>query len=239
MRATLSDVKKEAKGTKTFCFKTKKKINYYPGQFIYLTLLKFIKPDKRGVARQFTISQSDGDNKICITTRVREESSFKMTLDSLKTGDEVEVDGPSGTFIQDRKSPKRQIFLAGGIGITPFWNFIHFDLENKIGNKIHLIYSNSNPQEIAFKNELEKISKKEKNITVDFVVSKPKKGIKLGGLTGRIDKKMLKKLLSQNDFKESEFWLSGPPGFVNAMEDLLEDLGVTGGRMSTDKFTGY
>ena len=141
----------EARGTKSFFFNivdgylSEEKLSWEPGQYIYITLPYLNYPDERGDTRHFTISSSptEGD-LIRITIRIRQESGYKKTLDELPIGSEVEGKGPQGTFLFDSKI-EYNIFLAGGIGITPFRSIIKNVIDDKQKQKtnIHLIYSNS------------------------------------------------------------------------------------------------
>ena len=99
MRLVLVDKKTEAEGTKSFFFEPEEIVSYLPGQYFYFTLPKLKFPDERGDTRHFTLSSSPTEGKtLRITTRVREESGFKKTLDELPFGSNLEGRGPNGTF---------------------------------------------------------------------------------------------------------------------------------------------
>ncbi|MEK7188269.1 MAG: FAD-dependent oxidoreductase, partial [Patescibacteria group bacterium] len=145
----------EAKGTKSFFWKPEKQVSWLPGQFFYFTLPKLKYPDPRGTTRHFTISSSPTEgNLLRNTTRIREESGYKRTLNELNVGEIIEGEGPNGTFILDENSSIPQVFLAGGIGITPFRSFIKYNLDKNLQIPMHLIYANSIPEEITFGKEL-------------------------------------------------------------------------------------
>jgi len=77
-------------------------------------------PDNRGVTRYFTISSTPFEDFIMITTRIsRPSSSFKESLTEMKIGGRITASGPDGDFTIDDLG-KNYIFIAGGIGITPF-----------------------------------------------------------------------------------------------------------------------
>src|SRR3989344_9110436 len=111
--------KQEAKGTKTFFFERPKGFSYLAGQYIYITVPKLLYADARGDTRHFTLSSSPSEDKFAITTRMRDESGFKKTLDEMKDGEEVSISGPNGTFVLDNeRDTKEQVMIAGGIGVT-------------------------------------------------------------------------------------------------------------------------
>ena len=242
VKLKLIEKKLEAKDTYTFIWQTEKKIKYLPGQYFYYTLPKMRVFDPRGITRHFTISSSptEGDN-IRFTTRIRDNSAYKNAVNELKVGDIVEGEGPNGTYIIDEKEPGPHVFLAGGIGITPFRSAIKYNIDKKLTKtKIHLIYANSTPEDIVFRNELEKWVKENKNIKMDMTVSRPEEnGQKWTGLTGRIDENMLRKIIPNNELRITNFWVCGPPAMVEATEKILGSLKITSDKVRSEKFTGY
>lgn len=222
----------ETNNIKSFFFKPDTKFTHVPGQYVYITLPKLNYPDPRGETRDFTISSSPTEKSLIkITTKIRQESGYKKTLDELKIGDSVEAKGPFGTFILDIDSNKtNNIFLAGGIGITPFRSFIKFNVDKKLNISMHLIYSNTNEDEITFKDELVKLEKENNFLKIDFYIS---------GKEGHLDEIKLKNLILDSLLTKSKYWIVGPPTFVTAMESVLEKLGVSSDKIRVEKFTGY
>lgn len=241
MKLTLVKKQDEAKGTKSFFWETEKPINYLPGQYFYYTLPKLDYPDPRGETRHFTISSAPTEGNILrLTTRIRPKSSFKKTLDELSIGSVIEGEGPNGTFILNDNDKGPHIFLAGGIGITPFRSMIRYAADKNLGTQIHLIYSNSLPEEITFRKELEEISKTHPNIKVSMTVTKPEESKeKWTGATGRIDEALIKKLVPSDYLPSALFWLCGPPPMVDALEDLMGKLQISSNNIRSEKFTGY
>lgn len=238
MKAKFVEKKTEAKGTKSFVFKPEITFSFLPGQFIYLTLPKLDFPDPRGSTRHFTVSLSPTEtkNNVQITTRIRDESGFKKTLDGLSIGSTVEIEGPNGTFVLDEKtSPyslvSNHLFLAGGIGITPFRSFIKYNIDNNLKIPMHLIYSNGD-RDFPFKKELEKWSKENDFIKVEFFDT---------SVSGHLDKLKIEKLIGKWKLEsgKSTWWLVGPPPFVSAMEEVLESLKIPPSNIISEKFTGY
>lgn len=228
--------KEEATDTKTFLFTRPKGFSYLAGQYVYLTLPHLEKPDERGDTRHFTLSSSPTEENLTITVRMRAESGYKQTLDAYPTGTEISMRGPNGFFTLERDNEtEQQVMIAGGIGITPYRSIIKYVADKALSVPIHLIYSNSIPEEIVFKNELDKITKEHKNIQVTYTITRPEESkVKWTGPTSRIDANFLKKhpLLTT-------FWLCGPPAMVGAMEEVLSSLNIPSDRVKIEKFTGY
>ena len=233
MQLTLVDKRVEAKDTISFFFKPADKISWLVGQYYYVTFPQLYFPDSRGTTRQFTIasSPSEGAN-LRITTRIRDSSGFKKTLAQLPIGAIIEAEGPHGTFTPtDNKSKNKQLLLAGGIGITPFRSILKYAVDNRIKKDYFLIYANSG-SEFVFRDELDLWQAQNPNIKVNYFDTTK---------VGRLNAKLINTQLGLWEVKpqEATFWLSGPSGFVNAMEDALENLEVSLDEIMTDKFIGY
>lgn len=236
MKLKLVEKKVAAKDTMSFIFEPEKEVKWLPGQYFYWSL-PLLKDDPKGNTRHFTIhlSPTEGKNIGC-TTRIRNASPFKQALAKLEVGEEIQGEGPEGTFVLDENEKGEHILLAGGIGITPFRSFIKYNIDKKLTDtKIHLLYANSKPDEVAFIDELTSWAKASPNITVDMTVSEPTPDWK--GLAGRIDEAMIRKLTS--DFRQPTYWLCGPPPMVESMEKILGSMGVSSGKVRSEKFTGY
>lgn len=222
MKLTLIDKKNITANTKSFIFKPEKKIKWIAGQY-FIYFLKHDKEDLRGIMRFFTISSSPFEKYITISTKFsKNSSSFKKSLDNLKIGDKIIAKGPDGDFIiEDIK--KNFVFIAGGIGITPFISILRqLNFENKLA-EILLLYSNKT-KAFAFKDELDQISKNNEKLQIKYFVS-PKK----------IDKNVLKKFIN----KKSIFYISGPDRMVESITKILVGLGVNDEDIRKDYFSGY
>ena len=232
MKLKLVYKKQEATGTYSFFFEPQDEVSWEPGQYYYYTLPKLNYPDTRGSTRHLTIASSPTEgNLLMLTTRIREQSGFKKTLNELPLNSIVDGEGPEGTFIFDGKEPGPHIFLAGGIGITLFRCFLKYNIAKKLNSEIYLIFSNSD-SEFVFGTELKEFAQDNKNIKIEFFDTSKQ---------GHIDQpKILEILKKWNlDPLKSTWWLTGPPAFVSAMEDLLSQTKVNSSHIRTEKFTGY
>ena len=232
MKIKLLEVHDEARGTKSFFWKTEKPVSYLPGQYYYYTIPKLKYPDNRGTTRHFTIASSPTEGPtLQLTTRIREESGFKKTLDELAIGTEIEGEGPNGTFVLDEQDGGPQIFIAGGIGITPFRSIIKYVVDKNLPTPIYLIYSNSD-NDIVFKKEFDKISASHPNIKIRYVITSKE---------GHLDELKIQKIFDiwHLEFGIPTWWLCGPPPMIDAMETVLGKLKVASGQIRSEKFTGY
>lgn len=221
----------EARGTKSFIFQPESPISFVPGQYIYCTLPKLNYPDAKGATRHFTIASSPTQEGLMITTRIRAESGYKKTLDELPIGSFVETQESNGTFIFDEREAGPHIFLAGGIGVTPFRSMIKYIVDNNLETPVYLIYSNSDA-DIPFKKDFDNITKTHLNIKIQYLISSTQ---------GHLDQAKIESYMGSwgVEIGDSTWWVCGPPPFIDAVEDILGKMKIQGRQIRSEKFTGY
>lgn len=155
------------------CFETKAAaVNFQAGQFVRLTL-PGVANDARGSSRFFSLASSPTEkNFIMIATKIS-ESPFKQQLAKLAVGEVVNISGPFGKFVLTNTASKQHVFLSGGIGITPFRSMLKYATDKKLPHKIVLLYSNQTPEDVVFKEDLEKIAAENPNITIVNTITRP------------------------------------------------------------------
>ncbi len=222
--------------TYEFVFLRKKLFSFHPGQYMEWTL-PHSRIDNRGNRRYFTISSSPTEREVKIGVKFYSKaSSFKKSLISMKVGDTISATAISGDFILPRNINKKLVFIAGGIGITPFRSMIKSILDRKEHRDIVLLYSNKSVKDIAYidlLNEAKNFGIKIKHVITD--TSKIPSEWK--GCVGYIDAKMIIKEIP--DYKERTFYLSGPPSMVKAEQKIFSELGVKKKQIKLDFFPGF
>lgn len=210
----------------SFLFELQKKFKFEPGQYLEWTL-SHPKADNRGVRRFFTIASSSAEDFIMLSTRFAEKSStFKTALQNMKIGDEIVVSNLAGEFVLPKDPNKKLVFIAGGIGITPFRSIIKYLIDTNQKRDIVLLYSVKNNSEIVFRNVFDaakKIGVKTVYVTTDTM--------------GYIDQNMIMKEVS--DFKDRYFYISGPHSMIDAFEKTLKGMGIPSNQIKVDFFPGY
>lgn len=216
--------RREAGDAVSFIFKPKRKFSWRAGQYLFYTIPNN-NPDNRGVTRYFTISSAPSEEHITITTRIFEKpSTFKNSLMKLRTGDEIEASGPDGDFIIENQK-RNFVFIAGGIGITPFRSIL-LDLAHKnLKPNMQLLYANHD-ENIVFKEELELITKRNSNLKINYFIS-----------STRIDKKTFSTIPYSLD--AIRYYISGPTNFVRAIRDIVKSQSISKENIKTDFFSGY
>lgn len=226
---------KEADGIESFVFEGKKGLNFNAGQYLEWTLPQH-KSDSRGNRRYLTVSSSPSESRVMFTIKLPERmSSFKAGLQKLHPGDKILAGQLSGRFILPHSEKTKMVWLAGGIGITPFRSMAKYMTDFEQTRDVNLVYFAVSPDEFAFKdvfNEAEPYGLK----TIYGVTGRdiPKSW---DGHTGGLNKRMLISVIP--DYTERLFYISGPYGFVTSSEQALLDLGISPKQIITDYFPGY
>lgn len=209
---------------------------YEPGQFLEI-YLQHPDQDDRGIKRWFTMSSSPTESDLMITTRlVEKHSSFKEALFKLNSGDNIKAKGPMGSFLLPKDTAKPVVWIAGGIGITPFRSQMKFLLDNKGQRDITLIYSNRTINDVCFADLWETAKSNLKNFKYVQTLVDEVPDNWMGG-TGVVDEEMIKKAVS--NITESEFYVSGPEPMVEAFKPMLEKMGVSEENIHQDWFPNY
>jgi predicted ferric reductase len=144
-----------------------KEIKFVPGQFAFV---KLFNKELSKEAHPFSFS-SAGGNPLKIA--VKELGDYTNKINWLKAGDLASFEGPFGSF-NFKNYGEKQIWIAGGIGITPFLSMLRGLTPADADYKIDLYYSVKNETCLAFQKELGEISKINKNLNVHFWVSHTK-----------------------------------------------------------------
>lgn len=217
----VKEKKIETEDVFSLVFEKPKNFSFYPGQYLDYEL-PIDDPD--GNTRAFTISASPTEDFLMLSTRYG-YTPFKKALAELKAGNQIKTSHPVGTFTLDESSPA--VFIAGGVGITPFRSMIKYALDQKLSTPITLIYSNSD-KNFLFKEELEKWKKALPNFNIIYHNSI---------LNGKLNNTKLATAIGY--FVNKIFYLAGPPRMVNSFEKMLLELGVDQTNIRYDQFDGY
>lgn len=160
-------------------------------------------------------------------------SAYSQYLEGLYPGDEVIMKGPNGDFSMQGIA-NDIVCLAVGIGITPILSMLLDAASRYDRRRITLIYGNVDDENIAFFDELQKISLPGFRVVHVLQCSSEKIQAQLG----RIDSKVIRSEITV-DLQAATFLISGPPIIVREMEEQLALLGVSSSRIRVERFLGY
>jgi len=128
-RATVKIIEKKeiAEGTLGLYLEKPAGFSYKAGQYVLLHVPQLAEKGGREATHSMSLASAPFQDHLLIAMRVS-PSEFKQTIYNMKVGDELVIDGPIGNFgLNDDKRPV--VFLAGGIGIAPFFGIIQDQLD--------------------------------------------------------------------------------------------------------------
>lgn len=233
MKATIKEKLEVAKGTLLVKFQVNpEEFKFIPGQYMSLQLIDPPYTDEEGNHRFFSIIYFPGQpDTVGITTRLR-DSAFKRSLKELPEGTEVNIKAITGEFVLPQETEQELVFVAGGIGITPFLSMIRYNQEQGFKHKITLIYSNRDKESTAYYDELSQIQNP--NFKVIFTMTEDPNW---QGEKRKIDADFVKEYFA--DLVDKVFYTAGPPAMVTAIEGELRKLDILQQNIKVEDFTGY
>lgn len=221
MKLTLIKTQPEAANITTFMWQPEKPVKYIAGQFIQMTL-PHDNPDNRGIKRWFTLSSSPTDKYLTNTTKFAGDnsSSFKKALFALEPGDTVEINDPEGDFTLPDDPNLKLVFIAGGIGTTPYHSMTKWLADKGQKRSIKLVYAAQSEDEIAFKGLWQSYGVElkpyvNKRLTIVALMKE------IGNPAGKL------------------VYVSGPEPMVEALTDSLISAGLPKDQLKSDYFPGY
>lgn len=205
-----------------FEFTSHKKLNHLPGQYLETTLSQS-KTDGRGNRRTFTIASSPTEDTLQLGIKFYEPgSTYKKALHKLTTGQKIIAGNVGGDFVLPKDKSVPLVFIAGGIGITPFRSMVKYLIDTNQKRSIELLYL---------------VNSKEDAVYIDVFEKAKSVGVTTHIKTKAIDENSLKKYMTTNT--RQLFYISGPPAMVRSYKNSLKKIGVKNRAIKTDYFSGY
>lgn len=222
----LNFIKKEKLSSDVFSFYFNRRnlnFNFLAGQYIHM-YLPVINEKGRGNSRMFTISSSPLEKDYLSITTKRGKSLFKKTLFNLKSNTSVKFYGPSGSLVIDEIKKPSYVFLAPGIGITPFRSIIKYVSQKNLKIPITLLTSFSKKEDFLFSQELLGISNFNSNIKVVYTLN-------------RISDSFIKKYIK--NINVHSYYIVGSALSIADLEEMLSQMGIINERIFIEDFEGY
>jgi len=220
-----------AEGTLAFYFDKPAGFSHDAGQNVMLSLIEPPPMDESGPSRPFTLASAPHEPELMIATRMR-DSTFKRHLGAMPLGKRLEMDGPGGLMVLHEDASRPAVFLAGGIGITPFLSMARDAAKRNLPHRIVLFYSNRRPQDAAFRAELERLQSDRFRLVTTMTDAPDWRGERR-----RISRELLAEHLP--DLRLPVYYFAGPPGMTMAVQGMLGELGVAEDDMRSEEFYGY
>jgi len=224
-------------GTTGLYFEKPEGFEFKPGQFANFTLDSAIATDAGGSTRTLSIASAPHEKDLMVAMRMR-DTGFKRAARALPIGAPFLLEGPYGNLILHKDIARPAVFMAGGIGITPFRSMIRHATEVGSAHEIFLFYSIRRFEEGAFLEELREIQELNHRFKFIPTITHPD-GVPhhWRGELGHITEPMLNRWLPVS--QAPVFYIAGPPGMVDGMRRILCDALVSEDDIRAEEFAGY
>jgi len=226
-----------AERTMAFHFTRPAGFEFRAGQSMDVTLIDPRDTDAEGNTRAFTIASPPFEDHLTVATRMR-DTALKRVLRQLPQGQEVEVEGPWGSFTLHKNESKPGVFLAGGIGITPFLSMARQAAKDATSQLLYLFYSNRRPEDAPFLDLLAGVPAENTNFRfIPTMTAMAKSRRQWSGETSVISREMLLRHVPEP--VGPIYYVAGPAAMVTAMRKMLVSAGVDEDDIRTEEFPGY
>ena len=216
-----------AEGTMAFRFSRPPGLAIKAGQSVSVALID-PPPEPNSARRTFSLASAPFEGELMVATRMREGSAFKRALKALPPGTPVRINGPLGDMTLHEDASRPAVFIAGGIGITPFRSMLLQAEHDRLDHRLLLAYSNRKREHAAFLAELEALEKRHDRFRLLAVMT---------DTDGLLNEAALKRFAG--DAAGAVHYLAGPPAMVGAMKTLLANAGVAADDVRSEEFYGY
>lgn len=219
MNVTFTRKEQLGKDIFQFFFAPERPLRYQAGQFVEIGLINPKSTDERGSKRWFTLASSPNDEELAIITRVpAAPSTFKQSLLKLRPGDRLRMSEAMGDFVLPKNRQRALVFIAVGIGVTPFKSMVDMLQSKNEERSVELLYAAAE-EELLFLDEFKSYCKTTtisgRHLTVEDLLS------------------------SVSDLNLKQVYISGPERMVEQFVNDLQSVEVAIGSLVTDYFHGY
>jgi ferredoxin-NADP reductase len=217
--------------------------SFKPGQHVYLRWIDPPYTDEKGNGRNLTIASPPSELPVLSFATRKTGSAFKNCLDALPDGAPVGITGPLGRFTlpddwESRSWNEPIVFVAWGIGMTPFRSMLLEALPRNAHVSFFLFTANRTVETAPFQNEIERLANEHKNLTLVRMVSQPSDPPSPDVEVGALTPDFLFEVLGIHA-RRGDYFIAGPPFLVESFERALVWKSTARDRIHTISFTGY
>lgn len=239
---TIQNVKLQAReevaeGTMAFHFDKPAGFSFKPGQAIDVVLPIASDADAQGSRHTFSLVSAPFEGDLAVATRMR-DSVFKRALKSLPIGAPIQLEGPFGSLTLHNNRARPAVFIAGGIGITPFMSILRQAAQDQLPHRLFLLYSNRRPEDAVFLAELQQLEERNNSFRLFATMTEMGKSTRpWSGETRLINADVVRAVGA--GLPTPIYYLAGPPAMVEAVRATLNHAGIDDDDIRSEEFYGY
>lgn len=223
-----------ARQTIELAFEKPPGFNFIPGQYGGFTLINPAETDAGGITRRFSLLSSPHQTQITIATRLQ-ASAYKRMLNQLKPGDEIKFAGPTGNFLLHSDPNVPAVFIAGGIGIAPFYSMLQHAVQQASSQPLFLFYGNQGRDDACYLDAIQQLQAQHTALQFIPVLANP--DADWHGETGFITHTLLRKYIP--DLSQPIYYICGSPAMVTALQETLMEMDIAADKIKVEDFPGY
>ncbi len=187
---------------------------YEPGQYISIRVK--VPGEEYLMNRQYTLSQASAEDGYRISVKRESDQTpngkvSNFIHDNLQVGDLVDVSAPAGLFVLEETTAPIT-FVSGGIGVTPLNSMLQ-SLKNDATNEVNFIQCARNEKVVAFSDDIQGKVAALSNASYTALYSDE-------------DKQITKEILAEKVADNTDVYVCGPVGFMEAVIKHLQEIGV-------------
>lgn len=218
----LIERKQIAEDTFEVAFQKPTDFSFLPGQYVQLILPESSQLPPRESIRLLSMTSAPYEEKLSFAFR-SSDSEYKNYLLNAPLHTDFAIRGPFGYFTLDNNHRKPVIFLAGGIGVTPFISMLKQETFLNTKRNITLLYSNTEEKKAAYVSELQEMAKINQQFSFHHVY----------------DRLTWKDILHKTQFSLDHLWyIAGSTNMVGSITQILLDHEIPPYKIHTELFTG-
>ena len=212
-RYTVSRVSSPAEGVVTIGFEPlRKRLSFKAGQFVYV---RFVSGELKGETHPFSLTGKQGDHDKELEISAKALGDYTTKLQKVQFGDHALIEGAFGRFIPARYPNKKQVWIAGGIGVTPFIASAKA-FSSVSAEKTTLFYCVNSETEMINGNLFKELAHDDQRFKFEQFVA--------GGQNGFLSADYILKKVET--FDDTIFFICGPPAMMKSMKKQLQENGV-------------
>ena len=190
------------------------------GQFLFV---RFPGEKSLDESHPFTISSAPQEEVLRVTVKASGDFTRRL-FDRLQPNMEAVVEGAYGMF-DYRTGGQKQIWIAGGIGLTPFLSFIR-DMDSNLGHDVDFYYTVRHPEEALFVDEIRAAAERNPRLEPHIRYSATEGSLRVEDIVRN----------TVGDIRNYHIYLCGPLPMIQAFERKFSDLGVPAENIHYEEF---
>jgi predicted ferric reductase len=178
----------------------------------------------------FSMSSSALRSRVEFT--IKQVGGFTGSMRGLQVGDRVYLDGPHGSFTLEDHPGMGYVFVAAGVGVTPFLSMLATLADQGDERPVWLFLGNRQEDQVTGVRQLARLQGR-LNLRVVHVISRPSE--QWNGERGRVDAALFDRHLPL-ERRSLQYFICGREGMVHAVETSLQRLGIPADRVHSEQF---